>query len=112
MDAMLGRCGAVDHQHIGPVGGQVAPGHRAGQDAGEVEHAHAVQRALCGVQRRQWKGLGGCRGGGVIQPPQCHHGLGAQRGGLGVGVPVAEGSGGGHGQAGLGGSGLEVFGAP
>jgi len=45
----VGQVRAVDQQHVGPVGGQAAPGHRAGEDAGEVGHAQAGEGLAAGV---------------------------------------------------------------
>jgi hypothetical protein len=52
-----------DQQHIGAVGGQRAPCHRAGDDAREVEHADAGQRPGIdidfGMGRNAGNGIGG-----------------------------------------------------
>ncbi len=74
-----------DQQHVGAMGGQRAPGNRAGDDAGELEHPHAGQRA--GVLRRQVRQRHRrC----VADPLDDDRRQLAQRGGLRMAIPFVE----------------------
>jgi hypothetical protein len=44
----VGQVGRIHQHHVGAVGSQRAPGHRAGEDARQIEHSKAAQRGVAG----------------------------------------------------------------
>ncbi|MCY1529602.1 hypothetical protein D9M68_647560 [compost metagenome] len=87
--------------------GQRAPGDRARDDAGEIEHVHARQRLRSGGRwRRQWLWRR------IADALQRHRRQAVQRGGLRMTVPFAEAAQRGDHQAGVGRGGFEGLGLP
>ena len=106
----VGQRGRVDQHHLGAISRQRAPGHRPGQDACQLQHPQAGQRLRAITQRGP--GQGGGRLAGGLDAADAHQRLRGQHLALRVGVPLLEAAGRGHHQAGIGGLGLEGFGAP
>ena len=100
----VGQLGAVEHQHLGAPIGQQPRGHRAGQDAREVQHPQAVQRRGAAAVPAP--------GRGVADAGQGHQRLGGHGLGRGRGIPVVEAAQRAGHAAGRGHRGLEGLGRP
>ena len=92
-----------DEQHLGAMGGERAPGDRAGDDAGQIEHPHAGKRSRPGRQRL------GVR---IADPLDREHRQGRDRAALGMRVPFGKRAHRGHDQPGLGRRRFQIFRAP
>ena len=91
----VGQVRRVHQHHVGAVGGQRAAADRAGEDARQVEHAHAGERpAVCGSARQRAAGASPMRS---IATSGC----GGDRSALRVRVPFVEAAQRGDDEAGL-----------